>query len=101
MTPEAERTRLVAEYGRGEKSLRDFAAEHGIAYSTFGKWVRQAGCEPSEQARFAKRFTPEERRAAVEAFLKSGRKRKDFARLWGCSPSSLDKWVRRGPLHPQ
>jgi transposase InsO family protein len=43
----------------------------------------------------AKRYTPEERRGAVEAFLKSGRKRGDFARLWGCSASSLDKWVRR------
>jgi transposase-like protein len=40
-------------------------------------------------------FTPEERREAVEAFEASGRKRDDFARLWGCSSASLDKWRKR------
>jgi transposase InsO family protein/transposase-like protein len=47
-------------------------------------------------ARPARRvFTPEERREAVEAYEKSGRTREDFARLWGCSAASLDKWRKR------
>jgi transposase len=75
--------------------VREFAHEHGVAYATFTGWLREAQRAPARDARFARRFTPEERRAAVEAFLKSERKREDFARLWGCSASSLDKWVRR------
>jgi transposase InsO family protein len=90
-----ERERLVEEYRAGGGSPRDFAGSHGIAYSTFTTWLR-VGCKKAKvDPRFSRRFTPEERRAAVEAFLKSGRRREDFARLWGCSPSSLDKWVKR------
>ena len=46
-------------------------------------------------ARYARRYSPEERRAAVEAFEASGRTREDFAKLWGCSAASLDKWRKR------
>jgi transposase len=31
----------------------------------------------------------------VEAFERSGRTRVDFAALWGVSPSTLTKWIRR------
>jgi transposase-like protein len=91
----AERERLLAEYQTGTLTAHDFALEHDIRPSTLATWLRNAKREARREANTPRRFTPEERRAAVEAFLKSGRKREDFARLWGCSPSSIDKWVRR------
>ena len=96
-TPEM-RARLLAEFAASELEAEAFAALHGFRPSTLETWMRQARKAQGRSTRKAARrkaFTPEERRAAVEAFAKSGRKREDFAKLWGCSPSSLDKWIRR------
>jgi transposase InsO family protein len=40
-------------------------------------------------------YTPEQRRAAVEAYRKSGLSRVAFAQLWGVSANSLANWSRR------
>jgi transposase InsO family protein len=40
-------------------------------------------------------YTPEERRAAVAAYRKSGLSRVAFAQLWGVSANSLANWARR------
>jgi len=93
-----ERERLVARYAASGLTIREFAERHGVKYTTFRNWVqagRAEGRRPARQARQGKRFTPEERRGAVEAFAKSGRTLADFARLWGCSASSLGKWRKR------
>ena len=41
-----------------------------------------------------RRFTPEEKRIAVEAYLKSGLSMSEFGRLWDLSSSTMSKWVR-------
>ena len=93
-TPD-ERARLVALYTSSGLTVREFAALHGVKYTTFRNWVHQRPARHRRDTRFAKRFTPEERRAAVEAYVKSGRTLSDFARLWGCSTSSMNKWLKR------
>ena len=44
--------------------------------------------------RHAGPYTPEQRRQAVEAYLKSGMTQKDFAKTWGTSQGSLFNWVK-------
>jgi transposase InsO family protein len=48
-----------------------------------------------------RRYTPDEKRATVEAFQQAGRSRADFAALWGISPYTLARWLliheREGP----
>ena len=91
-----ERERLLAEFALSDKTPEEFAALHGIRPSTLVTWLRRARQRTKRAAGGkGRRFTPEERRAAVEAFLKAGRSRADFARMWGCSTSTLDKWLRR------
>jgi len=90
----AERERLLTEFAASGLPATVFAEQHGIRESTFTGWLRRENSPRVAQPK-CRRFTPEERRGAVEAFQKSGRKREDFAKLWGCSPSSLDKWLRR------
>lgn len=79
------------------QTLADFARTHDLGFASLRQWRQRLrkdrAVSPARAAR--RRFTPDERREAVEAFLKSGRSTADFARLWGCSPSSLTKWVAR------
>ena len=91
-TPE-ERADLLALFAKSPLDLEEFCAAHEIKPATFKVWQR--GTKRRVDPRYSRRFTPEQRREAVEAFLKSGRTRADFVRLWGCSPSSLDKWLVR------
>lgn len=96
-TPEL-RAKLLAQFAASDLDAAAFAALHGMRPSTLETWLRQARraeARPAAGPARRRTFTPEERRAAIEAFAKSGRKREDFAKLWGCSPSSLDKWIRR------
>lgn len=90
-----ERAAILEEYAATDQDIRSFAAAHSIGYSTLQSWLRVERKKRKEASRFSRRFTPEERRAAVEAFLKSTRTRQSFAAMWGCSASSLDKWLRR------
>lgn len=92
-----QRALLEALEATGEDEGR-FCARLGIQAATLARWRRdverrgRGGVPANAVAR--RLFTPEERRAAVEAFVRSGRSREDFARLWGCSASSLDVWRR-------
>ncbi len=44
--------------------------------------------------RHAGPYTPEQRRQAVEAYIKSGMSAKDFAKTWGTGESTLYNWVQ-------
>ncbi len=56
------------------------------------KAVAQGAAGGLEPKRYS---TPEERRAAVEAFEKSGLTQAAFSRQWGVSHVTLGKWVQR------
>ena len=90
-----ERLELAAAFRASGSSLESFAALHEVEESTVLAWLRFADKDKRPGRAERPRFTPEERRAAVEEFEKSGRSRNGFARLWGCSPSSLVKWAKR------
>ncbi len=42
-----------------------------------------------------KRYSPEERRQAVEAYQKAGLTQKAFAAQWGISAVTLGNWLRK------
>jgi transposase InsO family protein/transposase-like protein len=48
-----------------------------------------------KDARGHRRYTPEQRREAVEAFEKAGMSQVAFARTWGVSHVTLGQWLRR------
>lgn len=49
----------------------------------------------SRRKRRCRRYTPEERRQAVEAFYHSKLPQAEFARVWGVSPATLSTWLKR------
>ncbi len=118
-TPQRKRE-LLAAYAASGQTMADFAAAHGLSTASLCKWRKrvsaegEAGLAPRPNPRNARgphrgaaSYTPEQRRAAVEAFLVAGQTLKDFARLWGVSKNTLAAWVKRhraaGPkaLEPQ
>ncbi len=57
---------------------------------------RAAGLKArDEDSRGHKRYTPEERREAVERFHASGMTQAAFSRTWGVSKITLGQWVRK------
>ena len=59
------------------------------------------GRRGSRRGQAQRRYTPEERRAAVEAYVKSGLTYEGFARIWGLSRHTVYVWMKiyreRGP----
>jgi transposase InsO family protein len=102
LTP-AEQERLVAELESSGSSVPEFAAAHGLHASTLYTWRRRVRAgEPVRRRGWKKggrgNFSPEERRAALEAWAKSGMTAIAFAKLWDVSPESLRLWRARYEL---
>jgi len=93
VTP-AEQEALVRELEESGSSVPKFAAAHGLHASTLYTWRRRVRAgEPVRRSRWKKggrgNFSAEERRAALEAWAKSGLTAVAFAKLWGVSSESL------------
>lgn len=93
----AQREEMLAALESSGEDLTAFCRSRGIAPTTVRTWqdrIVKLG-EPSPPRRRRASYTAEERRAAVEAYQRSGRGCKDFAKLWGVSPWTLTVWLRR------
>jgi transposase InsO family protein/lambda repressor-like predicted transcriptional regulator len=79
------------------KSVAEFSAERGLRESTLYTWLQQSQRDgvARQVHRRQPSFTAEERRGALEAYARSGRTLKEFAKLWGVSPQTLNNWLKR------
>jgi transposase InsO family protein len=100
------RISLVKEYLQIGGSQRAFCMAHGINGATFNNWLQDYQREGEEAMRKRHEqylasgqhdgpYSPEERRQAVEMYLKSGSSIYDFSRVWGVSESALGNWIDR------
>ena len=92
----AERRELLAAFERSGKTAAEFCRTRSVHPTTLNGWRRQAraGGLPKKKKRCVN-YTPAQRRAAVEAFERSGRTRGEFAALWGVSSCTLGNWLKR------
>jgi transposase InsO family protein len=104
-TPE-ERLELIQGYEREGGRVSDYGARHGVSESALRKWMARYAAEgveglsdlpnPRNQGgRSRGRYSPEERRAILEALEKSGMRVRDFSRTWGVALKSLADWRKR------
>jgi len=103
-----EKRAILVELESSGLSSVEFARARGMSPETLRRWLRRPKATKRGKKKTRPRtYTPEERRAAVEAFLASGCTQVDFAKLWGVSGTTIGQWTRRyqndGPqgLEPQ
>ena len=102
-----QRVEFVKRWRRSDLSRRDFCAKHDLVLTTFHGWVQRhakgtlgGARKPGRKVGQAvRRFTPEERRQAVEAFQGAGLTQADFCRTWGITPITLRSWLDRYASH--
>jgi len=103
-----ERLSLVRGYLASGETLRVFSERHGVSLMTLWNWKRryeeegEAGLLDRRVANRRNRagrtrtaYSPEERRAAIEAYTRSGLSQRSFARMWGIAIKSLSTWLSR------
>lgn len=102
----AEKLALIERYESSGMRMREFCAERRLSTKSLCDWRRAfaRGGEaalserPNPRNRRGARgrqHTSEERRAAVEAFEKSGLSRADFAATFGVTTATLSTWLAR------
>ena len=93
----AERSEVLEALEASGQSVADFSAERGLRESTLYTWLQHSqrnGAARRVPRRHAS-YTAEQRRAALDAYARSGRTREEFAKLWGISPQTLGSWLKR------
>ncbi|MCI0670978.1 MAG: DDE-type integrase/transposase/recombinase, partial [Myxococcaceae bacterium] len=93
----AERHELIEAYHASGQEVEAFCGERDLSPTTLHAWLSRTVVLGSASPPPAKstRSTPEQKRAAVEAFARSGRTQAEFAALWGISAHTLAAWTRR------
>jgi transposase InsO family protein len=106
----ARKLELLRQYEACGTTMREFCDQHEVGNASLCRWRQQysqhgvAGLQPksnprSKGHRHQRSFTPEERREAVETFLRSGLMQKDFCARWGICKNTLIKWLDRYQQH--
>ena len=91
----SERRELLAALLSSGQTVAEFATARGLKASTLHTWVRKAQRTGRRAKGVRPRYTPEQRRAAIEAYERSGRTIGEFAALWGVSDPTLSSWLKR------
>ena len=102
----AERVALVKKFESGRFDREEFCAANGLSLCTLGKWLKryrengEAGLTDRPNPRNTKGrsrgwYSADERRAALEAYGKSGLPQREFARVWGLALKTLTDWLKR------
>lgn len=102
----AKRKALLSELEASGESLAAFCSRHGVSTATICAWRKRLRTQ-GEQGLVAREprrnpsgrhghvRSPDARRAAVQAYERSGMTLEVFARTYGCSPWTLRTWLRR------
>lgn len=101
----ADKLALIRAWEQSGQAQRAWCAEHGISVTSLTQWRQrlrkhgESGLAPQPNPRNragvpANRYTPEQRRQAVEAQAQSGLSLEEFGRLWGVGARALGRWRR-------
>lgn len=85
-----EKLKIVQGFLESGMTRTDYSQSVDIAHVTLSRWLREYG----QTGRGKKsRYTPDQRRQAVEEYLRSNMTQRDFNKVWGVNQKSLSKWI--------
>ncbi len=101
-----QRLNLLKAFDAREGSQADFCFKHKVnritlwawklAYQVHGEAGLASGVSLGKKRKArSTRYTPEQKRQAVEACLKSGQSMMAFGKLWGVHPRVLSNWLKK------
>ena len=91
-----EKEQIISDFKSSGLSAREFALTIDVASATLGRWVKAYDKGKLEKPKKIKRGGPysiHDRKQAIEAYYKSGMNQHDFAKTWGCSEITLNRWI--------
>ncbi len=93
----AEKAALVHAWMASGESSNAFAKRHDIQGSQLFHWrvAMEGRAKPRKGRPPARLYTPEEKRAALEAFAEEDVPQTTFAKLWGITTRTLQGWLSR------
>jgi len=101
-----ERAEFIEEFNQSNEKIEDFCARKDLNFRTMKWWMsltpetRQVAHKKRLTHRGPKGpYTPEERRKAVETYLKIGLTQADFAKTWGIGVQTLIMWLKSYERH--
>lgn len=89
-TPEHKRS-VLKSLSEWKGSRLEFCRVNKVNNGTLGSWEKAEGTKKVSSSR---RYNPDQKRQAVEAFTKSGKSYEIFGKLFGVHPGVLGRWVR-------
>lgn len=100
------RKALLDELAASGETMDAFCSRHGVSTATICAWRKRLRAEGEQglvsreprrnpSGKHGPHRSPDARRAAVEAYERSGMTLEDFARTYGCSPWTLRGWLKR------
>ena len=87
-----EKSQILQDFYESGLSLKQYTDSHSVSECSLRRWMDQKSGKRANRGT-GQRYSPEEKREAVEQFMKSGMTQKNFSDVWGLSYKSLSKWV--------
>lgn len=85
-----EKEAIINDFLKSGMTIKNYCLQSTCSEASLGRWLRQSKLQKKEHK--GNSSTPDERRLAVEAFLKSGMPMNMFAKTWGINPKTFYKW---------
>lgn len=86
-----QKVKIIEDYLQSKLSVKNYSEKSGVNSGSLHRWLR----EFNQRSNYIhKRFSPEQRKEAVEAFLKSGLTQRDFSKTWGIDQKTLCQWFK-------
>ncbi len=94
---ESFKKKILNQFPKSTLNIGEFCKKNKISRSALYTWQKAyEGRKPSLKGKKkGGPYSPNERKAAVEAFLKSRMNQKDFAKTWGCSSKTILLWCQQ------
>ena len=87
-----EKESIINDFLKSEKTIKEYCEHSECSEASLARWIRES--KKSKGRKGTRQFSsPEQRKEAVEAFLKSGMSIKMFAKTWGMNDKTLSKWL--------